>query len=82
MAKVAYKGNLTEQPMKMAGREFLEKTKKIRATITVEVPYSNELLNYGHKLDKALREVIDRTEHISCSVVAGELEPSKEPVIR
>ena len=65
----------------MAGREFLEK-KIIRATITVEVPYDNELMNYGHKLDKALREVIDRTEHISCSVVAGELEPSTEPVIR
>lgn len=65
-----------------AGREFLEKTKKIRATITVELPWDNELLNYGHKLDKAIRAVIDNTSHISCSVVAGNLEPSKEPVIR
>lgn len=65
-----------------AGSEFLEKEKKIRATITVELPWDNELLNYGYKLDKALRAVIDKTDHISCSVVAGELAPSKEPVIR
>ena len=26
--------------------------KIIRATITVEVPYSNELMNYGDKLNK------------------------------
>ena len=60
----------------------MEKTKKIRATITVELPWDNELLNYGHKLDKSIRAVIDNTSYISCSVVAGNLEPSKEPVIR
>lgn len=65
----------------MAGREFLEK-KIIRATITVEVPYDNELMNYGSKLDQELRKVIDRTKHLSCSLQAGELEPSTEPVIR
>jgi hypothetical protein len=82
VVRAVFKDSLIKQPTMKAGREFLEKEKKIRATITVEVPYSNELLNYGYKLDKALREVIDRTEHISCSVVAGELAPSKEPVIR
>ena len=56
--------------------------KKIRATLTIEVPYKNEYMNYGDKLDKELRRVIDKTPFLSCSVVAGELEPSKEPVIR
>lgn len=56
--------------------------KIIRATITVEVPYDNELLNYGSKLDQELRKVIDRTKHLSCSVQAGDLEPSKEPVVK
>ena len=65
-----------------AGREFLAKEKKIRATITVELPWDNELLNYGYKLDKAIRAVIDKTDHISCSVVSGNLEPSKEPIIK
>lgn len=55
--------------------------KIIRATITIEVPYDNELLNYGSKLDQKLREVIDRTKHLSCSVQAGNLEPSTEPVL-
>ena len=56
--------------------------KKIRATLTIEVPYKNEYMNYGDKLDKELRRVIDKTPFLSCDVVAGELEPSKEPVIR
>ena len=56
--------------------------KKIRATLTIEVPYKNEYLNYGDKLDKELRRVIDKTPFLSCGVVAGVLEPSKEPVIR
>ena len=55
--------------------------KIIRATITIEVPYDNELLNYGNKLDQKLREVIDRTKHLSCSAQAGNLEPSTEPVL-
>ena len=39
--------------------------KTIRATITVEVPYSNELMNYGDKLDKQLRAVIDNTKFLN-----------------
>lgn len=56
--------------------------KIIRATITVEVPYDNELLNYGHKLDKRIRQAIDKTDHISCEVLAGNLAHSKRPVIK
>jgi len=76
LEKKAIKTNTT-----MAGREFLEK-KTIRATITIEVPYDNELMNYGSKLDQELRKVIDRAKYLSCSLEAGNLEPSKEPVIR
>jgi len=56
--------------------------KKIRATLTIEVPYKKEYMNYGDKLDKELRRVIDKTPFLSCGVVAGNLKPSKEPVIR
>lgn len=56
--------------------------KKIRATLTIEVPYKNEYMNYGDKLDKELRRVIDKTSFLSCGVEAGELEPTTEPVIR
>ena len=45
--------------------------KTIQATITIEVPYSNELMNYGSNLDKELRRVIDKTPYLSCKVVAG-----------
>ena len=30
--------------------------KTIRATITVEVPYENELMNYGTKLNKKIKQ--------------------------
>tara|TARA_B100000927_G_C16443394_1_gene460717 strand:- start:483 stop:668 length:186 start_codon:yes stop_codon:yes gene_type:complete len=56
--------------------------KKIRATLTIEVPYKNEYMNYGNKLDKELRRVIDNTSFLSCGVEAGNLNPSTEPVIR
>ena len=56
--------------------------KIIRATITVEVPYSNELLNDGTKLDKELRKVINNAKFIPCMITAGELDYSKQPVIR
>jgi len=46
--------------------------KKIRATLTIELPYSNELMNYGQELDKAIRNVIDNTEFLNCKIVAGE----------
>lgn len=56
--------------------------KKIRATLTIEVPYKNEYMNYGNKLDKELRRVIDNTSFLICGVEAGNLNPSTEPVIR
>jgi hypothetical protein len=57
--------------------------KTIQATIVVEVPYSNDLMNYGDNLDKELRRVIDKTPYLSCKVVAGEnLDSNGLPVIR
>ena len=56
--------------------------KVIRATITVEVPYSNELLNDGTKLDKKLRTVINNAKFIPCKITAGELDYSKRPVLK
>lgn len=57
--------------------------KTIQATIVVEVPYSNEYMNYGDKLDKELRRVIDKTPFLNCKVVAGEnLDSNGMPVIR
>jgi len=56
--------------------------KIIRATITVEVPYKNEYLNYGDKLNKKLKQIIADTDFVSCGVEAGDLATSKEPVIR
>ena len=67
--------------MMKAGREFLEKTKKIRATLTIDLAYNDELLSYGSKLDSKLRQVIDNTDFLCCEVVSGNLEPSKMPVI-
>jgi hypothetical protein len=57
--------------------------KTIRATITVEVPYSNEFMNYGKKLDKELRRVIDKTPYLNCKIVAGaHLDSNGLPIIR
>jgi hypothetical protein len=56
--------------------------KVIRATITVEVPYDNELMNYGKKLSDKLKQVIADTDFISHETVAGELPPTTRPVIR
>ena len=59
------------------------KTNKIiRATITVEVPYKNEYMNYSDKLNKKLKQIIAEADFVPCGVQAGNLEPSKEPVIR
>lgn len=55
---------------------------KIRATITVEVPYSNELMNNGTKLDKEIRKVIDNSSYISSELESGHLKPSRRPVLR
>lgn len=56
--------------------------KLIRATITVEVPYSNELLNDGSKFNKKLKQIIADTDYIPHETLAGELEPCQRPVIR
>ena len=56
--------------------------KIIRATITVEVPYSNELMNYGDKLNKKLKQVIADTDFIQHETQAGNLEPTTRPVIK
>lgn len=56
--------------------------KTIRATIQVEVPYTNELMNYGSKLDDEIRKVIDNASYLSCKVEAGELEPNGMPTLR
>ena len=56
--------------------------KVIRATIQIEVPYSNELMNYGTKLDKELRKVIDNTPFLNCHLEAGSLQPNGNPTIR
>ena len=56
--------------------------KKIRATITIEVDWDNELLNYGSKLQEKLRQVIDNTDFLICSVEAGDLKPNGMPVIK
>jgi hypothetical protein len=69
------------------GKGYLErkmakqKEKTIRATIKVEIPYSNDVLNNGTLLDKEIRKVIDKTEHISCSLRAGYLD-SDAPVLK
>ena len=56
--------------------------KTIRATITVEVPYSNYLMNNGSELDKELRKVIDNADYIPCELEAGHLDYSKRPVLK
>ena len=56
--------------------------KTIRATIQVEVPYTNELMNYGSKLDKELRKVIDNTSFINCKLEADDLKPNGMPTLR
>ncbi len=56
--------------------------KVIRATITVEVPYKNDYMNYGDKFNKKIKQIIADTDYISCGIEAGNLKPCKEPVIR
>lgn len=56
--------------------------KIIRATVTVEMPYSNELLNYGSKLNNKIKQIIADADYLPCGVQAGNLAPSKEPVLK
>jgi hypothetical protein len=57
--------------------------KVIRATLTVEVPYTNDVMNNGSLLDKELRKVIDKTDFLNCKTVACD-EDAKDtlPIIR
>ena len=57
--------------------------KVIRATLTVEVPYTNDVMNNGSLLDKELRKVIDKTDFLNCKMVACD-EAAKDtlPIIR
>ena len=57
-------------------------SRTIRATITVELPYSNDLLLYGDRLDAKIREVINNADFIPCEIKTGNLDYSKRPVIR
>ena len=56
--------------------------KIIRATITVEVPYKNEYMNYGDKLNNKLKQVIADADFVPCEVEAGNLDYSKRPVLK
>ena len=56
--------------------------KIIRATITVEVPYKDEYMNYGDVLNKKLKQVIANTDFIPHETQAGNLEPCTRPVIK
>jgi len=56
--------------------------KVIRATIQVEVPYTNELMNYGSKLDIEIRKVIDNASYINCKLEAGNLVPNGNPTLK
>lgn len=60
----------------------LKNNRIIRATITVEVPYSNELMNYGDKLNKKIKQVIADADYIPHETQAGNLKPSKRPVLK
>jgi hypothetical protein len=54
--------------------------KKIRTTITIDMDYDSELLNYNEKLVKKIRDYIN-DNHFSCQVVAGDnLENSGAPI--
>ena len=57
--------------------------KKIRANIVVELPYSNELLNYGDKLNEKIKQVIADTKFVQCKVTTGNnFEDNSIPVIK
>tara|TARA_Y100000389_G_C16946374_1_gene264348 strand:- start:75 stop:260 length:186 start_codon:yes stop_codon:yes gene_type:complete len=57
--------------------------KKIRANIVVELPYSNELLNYGDKLNEKIKQVIADTKFVQCKITAGtNFEDNSIPVIK
>ncbi len=87
VVKVPNEETATNKSIQTIGKGYLErkmtkqKEKTIRATIKVEIPYSNDVLNNGTLLDNEIRKVIDKTEHISCGVQAGYLD-SDAPVLK
>lgn len=48
----------------------MEKEKKIRATLTVELPYDNELLCYNNKLNDRIVAVLQQGS-FACEVKTG-----------
>jgi hypothetical protein len=56
--------------------------KIIRATVTIELPYRNDLMNYGSKFSDKLKQIIADADFVPSTVHAGELEPCKSPVLK
>ena len=54
-------------------------TKSIIVTVAVQLPYSNELLNYNDKLNDAVLDVL-KDGKFACSVVAGNDLTSEHPI--
>ncbi len=57
--------------------------KVIRATVIVEVPYTNDLMNNGTELDIELRKVIDKASFLNCKIVACDDDAKEQqPIIK
>ncbi len=57
--------------------------KVIRATLIVEVPYTNERMNNGTLLDEELRKTINNVDFLPAKVVVCEEdEKEKHPIIK
>ena len=56
--------------------------KIIRATVTIEVPYRNDLMNYNELFSNKLKQIVADADFVPCSIHAGELEPCKSPVLK
>ena len=50
----------------------------IRMTIQVEVPYENDIMNYGEKSKQLIRDYINSNEFSSYKIEAGAIEWQKE----
>jgi hypothetical protein len=46
----------------------------IRMTIQVEVPYSNDIMNYGYNSKQLIRDYINSNEFSSYKIEAGAIE--------
>ena len=57
--------------------------KTIQATITIEVPYSNDYMNYADNLNKKIKQIVAEADFINCHVVAGkDLPTNGMPILR